>query len=81
MICSCASYQPAYQNLKEYYEYLKNYIKDESGKVVKTFHFFDADETIKDPSELDRNENHIMILDDVILKDQTQIKDDFAEKA
>src|SRR5271166_1843174 len=65
------------QYLKEYYEPLENLIKDKTGKVVKIYHFFDADEEIVDPSMLDKNKSHIMIFDDVMLKDQTLIKEYF----
>jgi Poxvirus A32 protein len=70
-------HQPGYEHLKDYYENLENYIKQKHNKSINLFHFFDADEEIKDPSELDKNKNHIMIFDDVMLKDQTKIKDYF----
>jgi hypothetical protein len=70
-------YQPAYQYLKEYYVHLENYIKGICNENVKIAHFFDADVKIVNPSELDTNKNHIMIFDDVMLKDQTVIKDYF----
>ena len=44
---------------------------------MKTAHFLDADEEIVNPSTLALNQNHIMIFDDVMLKDQTQVKDYF----
>ena len=72
-------YQPAYEHLKEYYENLENFIKHNYKKSIKIFHFFDADEEIKDPSELDKNTNHIMIFDDVMLEDQKQIKNYFCK--
>ena len=74
---SSTLYQPSYEYLKQYYETLENYIKDETGRVIKIAHFLDADEEIVDPSTLDKNQNHVMIFDDVMLKDQTQIKDYF----
>src|SRR5271157_1184563 len=43
---SSTLYQQSYQYLKEYYEPLENLIKDKTGKVVKIYHFFDADEEI-----------------------------------
>ena len=76
-VYSSTLYQQSYENLKEYYETLENYIKDDTGKLVKIAHFLDADEEIVDPSTLDKKQNHIMIFDDVMLKDQTQIKDYF----
>ena len=76
-VYSSTLYQPSYEYLKEYYECLENFIKHKSRQVVKIAHFLDADEEIVDPSMLDKNQNHIMIFDDVMLKDQTQIKDYF----
>src|SRR5271157_4571455 len=76
-VYSSTLYQPSYEYLKQYYETLENFIKDKTGKVVKIAHFVDADEEIVDPNTLDKNQNHIMIFDDVMLKDQTQIKDYF----
>src|SRR5271163_1856937 len=76
-VYSSTLYQPSYEYLKNYYETLENFIKHKTGKLVKVAHFLDADEEILDPSTLDKNQNHIMIFDDVMLKDQTQIKDYF----
>src|SRR5579863_6043861 len=70
-------YQPAYVYLKEYYETLENFIKYNTSQRVKIAYFFDTDEEIINPSELDKNKNHIMIFDDVMLKDQSIIKDYF----
>jgi hypothetical protein len=76
-VYSSTLYQPSYEYLKNYYETLENFIRVKTGKVIKIAHFLDADEEIVDPSTLDKNKNHIMIFDDVMLKDQTQIKDYF----
>jgi hypothetical protein len=76
-VYSSTLYQPSYEYLKSFYDRLENIIKQTTGQVVKIAHFFDADEEIQDPSTLDKNQNHIMIFDDVMLKDQTQIKDYF----
>lgn len=70
-VYSSTLHQPAYEYLKEFYQTLEKFIK------VKISYFFDADSEIVNPSELDKNENHIMIFDDVMLKDQTVIKDYF----
>jgi hypothetical protein len=70
-------YQPAYEHLKVYYEKLEKLIQNKTNKLVKIAHFFGTDEKIIDPSELDKNTNHIMIFDDVMLKDQTVIKEYF----
>ena len=76
-VYSSTLYQPAYEYLKEYYENLEKFIKCKTNQCVKIAHFFDADEEILNPSKLDKNKNHIMIFDDVMLEDQTKIKDYF----
>ena len=38
---------------------------------MKLAKFISADDDIKDPRELDPNFNHIMMFDDVMLKDQS----------
>jgi hypothetical protein len=76
-IYSSTLHQPAYAYLKEYYENLENFIKYKTNQIIQIAHFFDADEEILNPSELDKNKSHIMIFDDVMLKDQTIIKDYF----
>src|SRR2546426_11456082 len=70
-------YQPAYKYLREFYNNLENEIKVKYKKTVKIGHFFDADDEIKNPSELDTKLNHIMVFDDVMLNDQTKIKEYF----
>src|SRR5271163_41421 len=70
-------YQPAYQHLKEYYGNIERMIRYQTNKTVKIAHFVDLDEEIINPETLDKNNNHIMVFDDVMLKDQTQIKDYF----
>jgi len=42
-------------------------------KAVKIAHFYDCDEEIKDPKDLDENKSHIMIFDDVMNKNQKVI--------
>jgi hypothetical protein len=76
-VYSSTLYQPAYEYLKEYYTTLENIILHNTGRVVKIAHFFDADDEILNPSKLDKSKNHIMIFDDVMLKDQSVIKDYF----
>ena len=77
-IYSSTLYQDAYEFLKEYYEGLeKSYNHKLKQNDVKVAHFYDADEEIANPETLDKFKNHIMILDDVMLKDQTKIKDYF----
>jgi hypothetical protein len=70
-------HQESYENLKDYYENFEKQIKLKTNLIVKIAHFFDTDEKIVNPSELDKNQNHIMIFDDVMLQDQTVIKDYF----
>ena len=70
-------HQPAYEYLKDYYNTLENLIKVKTNQVVKIAYFFDADSDVLNPSKLDKNKSHIMIFDDVMLKDQTVIKDYF----
>ena len=70
-------HQPAYKHLKKYYNDSETKIKDIFKINVTIGHFFDGDEEIKDPSELDPRTNHIMIFDDVMNADQSKIKDYF----
>jgi len=70
-------YQPAYKYLQSYYNDTENKIRALYKITVKIGRFFDGDEEIKDPSELDPRTNHIMIFDDVMNADQTKIKDYF----
>src|SRR5271163_3493394 len=70
-------YQPAYQHLKEYYGNIERMIRYQTNKTVKIAHFLDPDEEIINPETLDKNNNHIMVFDDVMLEDQTPIKDYF----
>ena len=76
-IYSSTLHQRGYQYLKEIYGKLENYFKNIYKKSIKIAYFLNADEEIQDPSKLDTNTNHIMIFDDVMLKDQAQIKEYF----
>ena len=76
-VYSSTLHQPAYEYLRQYYENFEEFIKTECNQVVKLAHFFDADTEILNPSDLDRVKSHIMIFDDVMLNDQTVIKDYF----
>jgi len=73
-IYSSIFYHPIYEHLKEYYGAMDKMLKYQTGKTMKTAHFLYADDEIVNPNTLDRKKNHIMIFDDVMLKDQTQIK-------
>jgi len=76
-------HQDAYTNLKQHFEEQESAIENEykrktnKNKVIKCAHFYDTDDNIKDPRELDPNFNHIMIFDDVMMKDQKIIKEYF----
>src|SRR5271170_4887487 len=71
-------HQPAYTFLKKYYNDLENTIKSLCRINAKIGHFYDVDDDeIKNPSELDTKTNHVMVFDDVMLDDQTRIKDYF----
>ena len=47
------------------------------NEVIKIAYFFDAAKAILNPWELDKNKNHVVIFDDVMLNDQTEIEDYF----
>jgi len=68
-------YQPANEHLKSYYGILEKLILDETNKEVKIAHVFDAVDEILNPLYLDESKNHVMIFDDVMLKNQSVIKD------
>ena len=70
-------HQPAYQYIKERLTKIENDIYAVLKKQVEIGHYFDTDEEIIDPKELDPKINHIIIFDDVMLKDQTKIKEYF----
>lgn len=76
-IYSKTLFQPAYEHLKEYYGDMEKMIRYHTNKTVKIGFFLDADEEIVNPETLDKNKNHIMIFDDVMLEDRTKIKDYF----
>src|SRR5207245_1097875 len=67
-------YQPAYKYLREFYNNLENEIKVKYKITVKIAHFFDADDEIKNNSELDAKLNHIIVFYYVMINDQTKIK-------
>ena len=76
-IYSSTLYQPAYKYLKEYYQNLEDDFKKRFKINTKIAHFLSPEDELKDPSELVPNTNHILIFDDVMLKDQTKIKEYF----
>jgi hypothetical protein len=76
-VYSATLHQPIYEYLRNYYKEIERLILEKFNHEVKIAQFYDADNEIMNPSELDKNKNHIMIFDDVLLKDQTVIKDYF----
>ena len=76
-VYSTTLYQEAYVYLRSYYERISQHIKSTTGKSVTIAHFYSSDDEILDPSQLDKNHHHIMIFDDVMLKEQSIIKDYF----
>ena len=78
-IYTTTMYQTAYENLKNYFNTLEQKIKVNYGINHKICHFFDTDEEIKNPSELDAKTHHVMIFDDVMFEDQKTIKDYFCK--
>ena len=76
-IYSPTLHQPTYKYIKEYYQNLESHVKEKFGITVKVAHFFDSDEEIKDPTQLDPKQRHVMIFDDVMNADQSKIKDYF----
>ena len=76
-VYSSTLHQPAYQYIKARITKIENDIFRVLKKQVKIGHYFDTDEEIIDPKELDPKINHIILFDDVMLKDQTKIKEYF----
>ena len=70
-------YQESYEYLKEYYKRGEKSFKEWFRISVKIANFFESDEEIKDPKNLDKNQSHIMIFDDVMNADQSVIKEYF----
>lgn len=70
-------HQDSYEYLKDYYSCKEKTFKDMYHISVKIGHFFEGPEEIKDPKNLDKNQSHIMIFDDVMNADQSVIKDYF----
>jgi hypothetical protein len=73
-IYSSTLHQPAYQYLKQCVGMLEALIRNKTNQVVKIGHFFDSDADLIDPNTLDKDKNHVMIFDDVMLEDQSVIK-------
>ena len=71
-------HQPIWQDFISYCSKLEEIIR-QNGKNNKIGYFFDSDEGLKNPSELDPSVSHIMVFDDVMNADQTIIKDYFTK--
>ncbi|HLX53058.1 MAG TPA: ATPase/DNA packaging protein [Aquella sp.] len=76
-VYSATLYQEAYVYLRQYYEKISQYVKSTTGKSETIANFYSSDDEILDPSQLDKNYHHIMIFDDVMLKEQSVIKEYF----
>ena len=74
-IYSPTLHQSSHQYLQEYFNNINETIKSIYGIKLNIANFYDGDEEIRDPKELDPKISHIMIFDDVMNADQTQIKD------
>jgi general stress protein 26 len=70
-------YQDSYEYLKDYYNRMEKKFTELFKISVKIAHFFEGSEEIKDPKNLNANQRHVMIFDDVMNADQTVIKDYF----
>ena len=51
-------YQPAYEDLKEYYENTERMIKYQTNQTMKLGHFLDPDEEIINPETLDKKKSY-----------------------
>ena len=80
----CATvHQDAFANLRKHFEEQEKAMKLDytrrfnREKIIKNGHFFDNDGDILDSKDLDPNLNHVIVFDDVLLKDQQKIKEYF----
>src|SRR5277367_5306116 len=71
-------HQPIWQDFISYCNKLEE-IPRQYGINHKIGDFFDSDENIKNPSELDPSASHIMVFDDIMNADQTVIKEYFTK--
>lgn len=74
-------HQPAYQFLMKRYSEMESDIRKKYKVNIKIAQFFEGNEgsSMIDPKELNPKITHIMIFDDVMLNDQTTIKDYFCK--
>ena len=75
----CSSlHQPFWQDFKTYCSE-KEELLSQNGINSKIGYFFDSDDDIKNPSELNPSLSHVMVFDDVMNADQTVIRDYFTK--
>ena len=73
-------HQPAYQYLMKRYSEMESDIREKCKVNTKIAEFFEgSDDSIIDAKELNPKITHIMIFDDVMLNDQTKIKEYFCK--
>jgi ABC-type cobalamin/Fe3+-siderophores transport system ATPase subunit len=78
-------YQPAYTHLKKRCEEMETNFKKTYNKNIKIGHFFEdsgdnkKESTIVDPKDLNPKISHVIVFDDVMLSDQTKIKEYFCK--
>ena len=76
-IYSPTIHQPAYVYLKDTFESMEKIIKIKTKQSVEIAPFYDPSDgktSLIDLIELDENQNHVMVFDDVMLEDQTMMK-------
>ena len=74
-IYSPTLHQPAYIYLKHSHELIEKMIMNKTKQSVKIAHFCDpAEKQLIDPVKLNKNQNHVLLFDDIVLDDQTAIK-------
>ena len=73
-IYSKTLFQPAYEFLKSRYKMFEKLIRNKTSKTVKLAYFYENDDDMVDPASLNKDQNHIMVFDDVLLEGQATIK-------
>jgi len=61
------------RKLKDEYEKLCDFIRAGVGPTDKIAYFLQDDSKVPNPSELDQTKNHILVLDDVMLENQSKM--------
>ena len=78
-IYSKTLFQPAYEFLKSRYKMFEKLIKNKTNKTVKLAYFYKNDDVMVDSASLNKDQNHIMVFDDVLLEAQATIKRTFVQ--